>query len=186
MNQNEPVETTWHRERGVYSQAFERIEEFVQINIIDIKEVHCIKNIRTLYQPLIREMGGDEFKDASAFSRNMENKLLKGFGDEVCTRKRSPRQQNIIFSKTLSISDAFHKENNTTKSQSVQSRDAALVLREIIFSSESKPLPEKLTIASVLHGSTNVPRKLNQFFQYLICGSNSRGWKSDAKQRRIQ
>ena len=60
MNQNEPVETTWHRERGVYSQAFERIEEFVQINIIDIKEVHCIKNIRTLYQSLIREMGGDE------------------------------------------------------------------------------------------------------------------------------
>ena len=36
-------------------------------------------------------MGGDEFKDASAFSRNMENKLLKGFGDEVCIRKRSPR-----------------------------------------------------------------------------------------------
>ena len=48
MNQKEPVETTWHRERGVYSQAFERIEEFVQINIIDIKEVHCIKKYKNV------------------------------------------------------------------------------------------------------------------------------------------
>ena len=40
-------------EREVYSQAFESIEEFVQINIIDMKEVHCMKNIATLYQSLI-------------------------------------------------------------------------------------------------------------------------------------
>ena len=52
----------------MYSQAFESIEEFVQVNIIDMKEVHCVKNIRTLYQFLIREMGGNEFKDASPYS----------------------------------------------------------------------------------------------------------------------
>ena len=48
-----------------------------------MKEVHCIKNIRTLYQSLIRQMGGDEFKDASSSSQNMENNLLKRFGDEA-------------------------------------------------------------------------------------------------------
>ena len=63
MNQKEPVETNWKRDRQtdrqtdrrtdkqtdrqtdreVYSQAFERIEKFVWINIIDMKEMHCIK-----------------------------------------------------------------------------------------------------------------------------------------------
>ena len=112
-------------------------------------------------------MGGDEFKDASQSSQNMENKLLKRFGDEVCIIKGSTRQGNIIFSKTLSISDAFHKENSTTKWQDVQLRDAALVLRENILSTESKPLPKNLTIDSVLHGTRNVPPKLSQFIQYL-------------------
>ena len=86
----------------------------------------------------------------------------------------------------MSISDAFHKKNSATKSQDVQLRDAALVLHETVLSSESKPLPENLTIDSVLYGTTNVPPKLSQFFQYLICRPDSRRWKSDAKQRRIQ
>ena len=55
MNQKEPVETNWHIEREVYSQPFESIEEFVQVNIIDMKEVHCVKIIRTLHQSQIRE-----------------------------------------------------------------------------------------------------------------------------------
>ena len=64
----------WHIQREVYSQAFESIEELFQMNITDMKEVHCVKNVRTLYQSLIREMGGDAFKDASLLSQNMENK----------------------------------------------------------------------------------------------------------------
>ena len=151
-----------------------------------MKEVHCVKNVRTLYQFLIREMGGDAFKDASLLSQNMENKLLKQFGDEGCIIKGSTREGNIIFSKNLSISDAFHKENSTTKLQDVQLRDAALVLRETILSSESNPLPENLTTDSVLHGTINVPPILSQLFEYLICGPDSSRWKSDAKRRRIQ
>ena len=46
-----------------------------------MKEVHFRKHIRKLYQSLIREMGGDKFKDASPSSQNMENKLPKQFGD---------------------------------------------------------------------------------------------------------
>ena len=65
MNQKEPVEIIWHREREVYSQAFGSMKEFVQIIIIDMKEVHYIKYIRTLHQSLIREMGGEEVKDAN-------------------------------------------------------------------------------------------------------------------------
>ena len=100
-------------------------------------------------------------------------KLLKG----------STRQGNIIFTKTSSVFDAFNKEKSTTKSQDVQLRDAALVLREIIL---SKPLPGNLTIDSVLHGTTNVPLKLNQFFHYLNCGPDLRRWKSNDKQHHIQ
>ena len=55
----------------MYSQAFESIEEFVQINI-DMKEVHCMKNKATSYQSLIREMGPHKFKDASPSSQIME------------------------------------------------------------------------------------------------------------------
>ena len=104
-------------------------------------EVHCIKNIKMLHQSLIREMSGEKFKDASPSSHNIENKLLKQFRDEVCIIKGSTRQENIISSKTLLISDAFHKENSTIKSQDFRLRDAALVLHEIILSSESKPFP---------------------------------------------
>ena len=186
MNQEEPAETNWHKEREVYSQAFESIEKFVQVNIIDMKEVNCIKTIRTLYQSLIREMDGDKFKDASPSSQNVENNLLKQFLNEVCIIKGSTRQGNIIFSKTLSISDGFHKENSTAKFQGVQLRDAALVLREVILSRESMPLPENLTTDSVLHRTANVAPKLSQFFQYLICGPDLRRWKSDTKQRCIQ
>ena len=56
----------------MYSQAFESIEQVVQINIIDMKEVHCMKNITTLYQSLIREMGPHKFKNASPSSQIME------------------------------------------------------------------------------------------------------------------
>ena len=38
------MEVNWHRERKVYSQAFERIKEFVQINIIDIKK--CVLYVK--------------------------------------------------------------------------------------------------------------------------------------------
>ena len=114
-----------------------------------MKEVHCIKNIRTLHQSLIREMNGGKFKDASP-SQNMEEKLFKRFGDEICMIKGSTRQGNIIFIKTLSIPDVFHKENSTTKLQDVQLRDAALVLCEIILSSESKPLSENPKIQMYL------------------------------------
>ena len=118
------------------SQAFENIKDFVHINTIDMTEVHCIKNIKMLHQSLIREMSGDKFKDASPPSHNIENKLLKQFGDEFCIIKGSIRQGNIIFSKTLLISITI-----TTKSQDFQLRDAALILCKIILSSESKPFP---------------------------------------------
>ena len=36
-------QTDKQTDREVYSQAFERIEKFVWINIIDMKEMHCIK-----------------------------------------------------------------------------------------------------------------------------------------------
>ena len=116
----------------------------------------------------------------------MENKLLKRFGDDVCIINGSTRRGNIIFNKTWSISDAFHNENSTTKSQDVQLKDAALVLCQIILSIKSKTLPENLTTDFVLNGKTDVPPKLSQFFQFLICGPDSRRWKSDAKQRHIQ
>ena len=137
------------------------MEEFVQINVIDKKKVHCIKNIniRKFCQSLIHELGGEEFKDASLSSRSMENKLLKRFGDEVRIIKGPNGQVNNLLSKTLSIPDASHEENSTTKLQDVQLRDAALI--QPILSREPKPLPEKWTIDSVLHGTTNVPPKLN-------------------------
>ena len=109
-------------------------------------------------------MGGDEFKDARPSYQNIENKLLNQSGDEACIIQRSTRQGNIIFRKTLSISDASQKKNSTTKSQNVQLRGAALVLREIILSRESNPLPENLKIDSVLHGTTNIPQNVAIFF----------------------
>ena len=71
----------------------------------------------------------------------------------------------------------LHRDENQTKN---------FVLCEIIFSTESKFLPENLTTDSVLHGATNVSTKLNQFCQYWICGPDSRRWKSGTKQCRIQ
>ena len=71
----------------------------------------------------------------------------------------------------------LHRDENQTKN---------FALCEIIFSTESKFLLENLTIDSVLHGATNVSPKLNQFFQYWICGPDSRRWKSGTKQCRIQ
>ena len=60
------------------------------------------------------------------------------------------------------------------------------MLREIILSRESKPSPENLIIDSVLqHRTTNIPPELNEFFQYLGCGSDLGRRKSYAKQRRI-
>ena len=45
---------------------------------------------------------------------------------------------NIIFSKTVSVSDAFHRENNTTKLQDVQLGDAALVLENYCQTNQSR------------------------------------------------
>ena len=38
------------------------------------------------------------------------------------------------------------------------------MLREIILSRESNPLPENLKIDSVLHGTTNIPQNVAIFF----------------------
>ena len=107
-----------YREGSVFT-CFWKHRRICSKNIIDVKEVHCIKNINTSYQSLIRETWGDEIQDASPSSQNMESKLLKRSGDEVCIINESNRQGNIIFSKTLSLSDVLHKENNTTKSPDV-------------------------------------------------------------------
>ena len=74
----------------------------------------------------------------------MENKLLKQFEDKICVIKGSTRRENIIFSKTLSASDAFHKENCTTKSQDVQLRDAALVCFMKLFCQANKSRYQKI------------------------------------------
>ena len=76
--------------------------------------------------------------------------------------------KNVVFSNTLSLSEAFSKQNNTSKTQDVQLRDAALLLREITISIESNPLLENLIIDYLLQCTTKIPVKLKQFFQYSI------------------
>ena len=78
------------------------------------------------------------------------------------------QERNIDFSNTLSPSEAFSKQNNTSKTQDVQLRGAALLLREIIISIESNPLLENLIIDYLLQCTTTIPVKLKQFFQYSI------------------
>ena len=46
-----------------------------------MKQVHFRKHIRKLCRSLMHEMGDGKFKDAKPSSQNMENKLLKPFGN---------------------------------------------------------------------------------------------------------
>ena len=89
------------------------------------------------------------------------------------------KERDIVFSNTLSLSEAFSKHNYALKTKDFQLRDAALLLRDIIVSSESNPLSENLTIDSLLQGKTKNPVKLKQFFQYSMFGRWS--WFAEVK-----
>ena len=183
---DEKEKSSWHIERKVYSQAFESIGDFIKVNIVSNKEVHFLKNIQTLYQSSIHEMGGKNFQDSNPSSQKMESKIKKRFGDAIRIEKGLTKQGNIIFSNQLTISEAFSKEKSMAKSLDIQLRDLAFNLRELILSSETTPLSDDLTVDSVCQGTTEIPDKLKTFFQYLIGGPVSRRWSSDQKQQRIK
>ena len=103
-----------------------------------IWKIALCKTYKSNISVSLHEVGGDEFKDPNWSPQNMESKLLKRFEDKVCIIKGSTRLEIIIFGKTFSIYDAFHKKISAKKSQDVQLRDAAFVLHELFLSSKSK------------------------------------------------
>lgn len=61
---------------------------FVKVNIINKREVHCLKILKKLYQVIIiREISGNESKVANSSSQRIKSKLRKQIADNICEKK---------------------------------------------------------------------------------------------------
>ena len=65
-------------------------------------------------------------------------------------------------------------------------RDVAFKLRQEIMNASSIKLPEHLKVEDIFKGAAEVPDLVQNFFKYLIGGTDSCKWDLESRKRRIK
>ena len=73
----------WHIERDVHKTAQEALVSYIEENIITNNEVYFLTNLCRYYNLLLKEIGGEDFKDADTTVQNLTDKIKREFGDRI-------------------------------------------------------------------------------------------------------
>ena len=119
-----------------------------------------------MYQYLIRD-GNEQFQDATPAYQHLKEKLTNHFGERIRLEKCDTIRGTLVFSASISATEAIRK--HSISENSVQSRNIALALREDIMRSEYTPLPENITIEDITKGEVTVPESVKEFLPIFDC-----------------
>ena len=95
----------WHQNRKYAGQALEILKELVKYTICESKQIVYLPDMRNLYEPSIRDIGGN--------ASRLEAKMIKPFGDRICVVKVTIRKGKL--SRTQEILLRLPHENNILK-----------------------------------------------------------------------
>ena len=113
--------------------------------------------INRYYQVLVRDIGGEPFRETVTSSQKLEIKLNKKYEKQIKIEKGKTVWGNIVYSSLITSEEALRKHRQQVADQATQIREVALLLRESIMNAEKTPLPESLTLKDILKGEVQVP-----------------------------
>ena len=125
-----------------------------------------------------------DLKHVTSSAQKLEAKILKCYPEKIKIEKGKTRRGNIVFSSSLSTEEACRNQYSKVTSDDMQIRDVAFKLRQEIMNASSIKLPEHLKVEDIF--KVEVPDLVQNFFKYLIGGSDSRKWGLESRKRRIK
>ena len=123
----------WHKSREIHKKSFEALVSCLEEIILEKKEVLLLTGINAFYHHLLTEFRGEESDTVGSTAQKLEEKLLKHYGDKICTISGSTFMKgNIVLSASLSVDEAVKKLEVKGNDLKAKIRDVALILREDI------------------------------------------------------
>ena len=124
----------------IFSQCFNGMIFFSRYHHT-IKKVLLLPAINRYYQALVRDIGGEPFRETVTSSQKLEIKLNKKYEKQIIIEKEKTIRGNIIYSSLMTSEKALRKHRQQVADQSTQIREVTLLLREGIMNAEKTPLP---------------------------------------------
>ena len=121
------------------------------------KEVHLLVDINSYYLALLQDTVDTDLKHITSTAQKFESKILKCY----------PEKYKI------------EKGKSNLCNSNMQIRDVAFKLRQEIMNASSIKLPEHLKVEDIF--KVEVPDLVQNFFKYLIGGSDSRKWDLESR-----
>ena len=122
------------------SQSFflnvSKVWYFLQDTIITDKKVLLLPAINRYYQALVRDIGGEPFRETVISSQKLEIKLNKKYEKQIKIEKGKTTRGNIVYSSLMTSEEALRKYRQQVADKSTQIREVALLLRESIMNAE--------------------------------------------------
>lgn len=156
----------WHKKRDAHKLAFENVCSFVSNNVIQMRQSHFLSYCKELYRQYIKT--GEFDVDITCEPYDLENRLLQSF----------PRKIAIVSLGHRKVIKPFDGHLVTNNLEDIEKRDtlnkAILILKSEIHNIERRPLPEKITVDSMIAGECSIPETILDFFSNLISSTKRR------------
>lgn len=175
--------TEWHDVRDLHKTAFEKICDYIEINVIENKNSYSLKVLTDTYLTILSNLAKENQVDSNFFQQHLLDKLVNRFGNEI--------QIVTIFKKKLIASrdgsnineNSFGEINDLEEQTRVGTR-----VRKSILSIKKKRLPRKLETSHLIAGEcdiADIPEKLISLLLCIITDNDPRRLKSENCMRKI-
>ncbi|CAG5044038.1 unnamed protein product [Parnassius apollo] len=173
-----PEPRYWHKNRQFHHLAFNAISEIIKTEIIGNNRVVYLTDLFTQYKSLLLEFAEGQVRaeDIQDYRvENLENKIIKAFGDRVTIESSmgTPKKK-IVYQYDMDTSRLAGEIAKLESTKKNRFRDVAYELCNCITSLESTKLPDNLTPKDVILGECNIPEQLFNFVCDLVQGPDTR------------
>lgn len=173
----------WHKTRQFHQSAFSAISDIIMAEIIEKNRIMHLTDLLSQYKSLLLEFSEGQVRaeDLQEYrAENLENKIIKAFGDRVTIESSlGPTKRKIVYQYDMDSSRLALEIAKLQSTEKNRCRDVAYELRNCITSQERMKLPDNLTPEDVILGECNIPEQLFNFVCDLVQGPDTRRKNSD-------
>uniref|UniRef100_A0A6P7FRI3 Uncharacterized protein LOC114331907 n=1 Tax=Diabrotica virgifera virgifera TaxID=50390 RepID=A0A6P7FRI3_DIAVI len=177
--------TVWHDVRDLHKKAFEKICDYVEINVIENKNSYSLKVLTDKYLTILSNLAKENQVDfdSNFFQHHLLDKFINRFGNQI--------QIITIFKKKLIASRMSCNINESTFGEITDLEEQTRVgtrVRKSILSINKKRLPRKLETSHLIAGECDIddiPENLISLLRCIITNNDSRRLKSENCMRKI-
>lgn len=151
--------------------------------IIEKNRIMYLTDLLSQYKSLLLEFSEGQVRaeDLQEYrAKNLENKIIKAFGDRVTIESSlGSTKRKIVYQYDMDSSRLALEIAKLQSTEKNRCRDVAYELRNCITSQERMKLPDNLTPEDVILGECNIPEQLFNFVCDLVQGPDTRRKNSD-------